>query len=250
MAAVVISREVGFGLGQHQRMVHISSARLGGAGSRPVAALGWGLGLSLGLHLVVLWPAPERVPKQLPFAGSIKAELRPTVQEDVTRSVPGSAAVPRVEMTAEAIRPKATDVGGRVAKHVGDGSRAGMGTPRNGHARPPAAVATTRQTQEVDHRVSVLVQGDALTRYRLGLAWQMRHRLAAGEVGAGPVTVELAVVLAEGRVTAVEVENDGGHAALGARAVEWTWLAAHRVPVPPELGRAPLRVTVALRFEP
>jgi hypothetical protein len=131
--------------------------------------------------------------------------------------------------------------------------------PKLARARPrlPAArekegaVGTSRQTERESPR-PVLIQGDALTRYRLAVAWQLgRGRLlqATGSP-ARLVTVELAVVLAAGRAIAVEVVDDGGFAFLAARAAEQVRQASRLVPVPEELGEALLRVSLALRFEP
>jgi hypothetical protein len=97
-----------------------------------------------------------------------------------------------------------------------------------------------------------LIHGDALTRYRLGLAWQLGQngRLKAIGSPTRPVTVELTVMIAAGQAIGVQIDDDGGFAPLAALAAEQARQASRVVPIPPELGDTLLRVSLALRFEP
>lgn len=114
-----------------------------------------------------------------------------------------------------------------------------------------ASLAPSRAVQTASPAPRI-IPGDALTRYRLGLAWHLARDAGLRVAGspARPVTVELAVVLAEGRAVAVEVLDDDGFAFLAAKAVERVRQASRLVPVPPELGDGRLQVSMALRFEP
>lgn len=99
--------------------------------------------------------------------------------------------------------------------------------------------------------MSVPLPGDALTRYRLGLARHLARdsRLQGLGLPAAPVTIELVVRLAAGRASGVQVLDDGGFAGLAARAAERVRVAIRQVPVPPELGGESIRVDLGLRFE-
>lgn len=220
-------------------MVHTSSTVLQGPGLRPGAAMARGLGVSLILHLLLLWPSPTRTLQHARVASTIKAELRLPAQGAVppptapaTASVAGAAASPKplLDSPAPAAVPRAV-----------------RGKPR----AAPNAAAESRQNEEGRAR-PILVHGDALTRYRLGLAWQLGRTDGAPRSGVAgqAVTVELAVVLGAGRALAVEVVDDGGDAALAAQAVERVRRASLAVAVPVELGDGLLRVSLALRFEP
>lgn len=98
----------------------------------------------------------------------------------------------------------------------------------------------------------VFIEGDALTRYRLGLAWHLGRdaRLKAAGSPGRPVAVELVVMLAGGKAIGVEVVDDGGFATLSALAADRVRQASRTVAVPPELGESPLRVSLAVLFEP
>ena len=97
-----------------------------------------------------------------------------------------------------------------------------------------------------------MVEGDALTRYRLGLASHLGRDsgLKAAGLPGRPVVVELMIVLAAGKVIGVEVVDDGGFATLAARAADRVRQASRSVPVPPELRESPLRVSLGVAFEP
>src|SRR5574338_1656379 len=230
-------------------MVHISSARVSIPGLRPSAAMGWGLGVSLGLHLLVFWPTPARVTQQMPVASTIKAELHLPVQgaalgHDSAGPLPAAADpfpahVPLDTAVVPAVpRPSAAKPGRARA--------AALSAPKSPPSIQPA-IAPSRQLAP-ESPLPVPVGGDALTRYRLGLAWHLGRDalLRAAPAPAQAVTVELVVVLAAGRAMDVQVMDDGGSASLAAQAAERTRQAIRRVPVPPELGETPLRVELAL----
>lgn len=238
-------------------MVHISSARLLSAGPRPTTALGWGLGLSVCLHLLVVWPTPARAPQQTPVASPIRAELRPRAQVAVPRHDPATTRSSQTPPSIPDSRLLDSDAASAVPRRDGGKGRSGTvasGTALAASPRLAAKAASASASRQVEptSSSSVPVQGDALTRYRLGLAWGLGRDDVLRAVGspARPVTVELVVVLAEGRAIAVEVADDGGFTSLAARAAERARQAVSLVPVPPELGEASLRVNFALRFEP
>ena len=112
--------------------------------------------------------------------------------------------------------------------------------------------ATVGREVHSESRRPLFIHGDVLTRYRLGLAWQLGQdsRLKATRSPDRPVTVELTVIVAAGRAIGVEIEDDGGSASLASTAAEQTRQASRLVPVPPELGDGLFRVNLALRFEP
>jgi hypothetical protein len=118
--------------------------------------------------------------------------------------------------------------------------------------RPTGVGAIAGRQVSQESVMAVPVQGDALTRYRLGLAWHLGRNAPPQAAGArvGPVTVELSVVLRAGRAIRVEVEDDGGAGALAAWAAQQTLAAIRLVPVPAELGEATVTVGLAMRFEP
>lgn len=89
-------------------------------------------------------------------------------------------------------------------------------------------------------------------RYRLGLASYLGRNSGLKAIGlpGRPVVVELTVVLAAGKAIGVEVVDDGGFATLAARAADRVRQASRSVPVPPELGESPLRVSLGMLFEP
>lgn len=96
------------------------------------------------------------------------------------------------------------------------------------------------------------VPGDALTRYRLSLAWHAGHLARSPDAVqlSEPVTIELSVHLAQGRVLRVSVDDDGGAPELAVWAVEQVGRAAAGAEVPEDLAGVAVTVGVALRFEP
>lgn len=246
----------GVSKGRYQCMVHISSARFGETGLSAAFPLRWAFAASLGLHLLVFWPAPDPLPRAVrisgPLSGPIKAELRPGLQgapspADVPLTAPGGVAKEKSPVILD--RPARTKV---PAPSFG----AGPGDKSSRLTRPPpeppsgADPAPASRQQGFAALQAVPVSGDALTRFRLGLAWHLGRLEAAPSGLPEATTVELSIHLSEGRVTGVEVTHDGGRPAVAAWAAEQTRLAAASMALPDELAVATLRVDLALRFEP
>lgn len=224
-------------------MVHISSAARWGPRARPSAALAWGLGLSAGLHLLLMWPAPVGVPRQTLVASTIKAELRAAAQAPT-----GPESAPQERHPERPSRPVELQLDSVMAQAV-PGFRRNAAQPK-----PKAGGASLAPSRAVHTESSapLIIPGDALTRYRLGLAWHLARDPGLRVAGSPsrPVTVELAVVLAGGRAISVEVLDDDGFAFLAAKAVERVRQASRVAPVPPELSDGRLQVSMAVRFEP
>jgi hypothetical protein len=194
----------------------------------------------VGLHLLLLWPTSVRVPQQTPGASPIKAELRASAQVPFERSNAPN-------------EPLVGPPPSRINSSFDSAAAQTVPNPRRTKPMQPTgnAAAPSRDIHPASS-LPLLLQGDALTRYRLGLAWQLGRdaRLKTAGSPTRPVTVELAVMLADGRVIGVEVTDDGGFASLAATAAEQARHASRVVPVPLELGDGLLRVSLALRFEP
>ena len=178
----------------------------------------------------------------MPGVSTIRAELRASAQ------VPPEPASSPLALSAESL-PSRNDsfLDSAVPRGVPN-------NPVPGKFRRPAVGVAAAASREV-HSVSpppLFIHGDVLTRYRLGLAWQLGQdgRLKATRSPDRPVTIELTVIVAAGRAIGVEIEDDDGFASLASTAAEQARQASRLVPVPRELGDGLFRVSLALRFEP
>lgn len=115
----------------------------------------------------------------------------------------------------------------------------------------PAERAPSRQ-DEGRAPLAAVASGDALTRYRLGVASHLERQalLQAGRALTGFVVVEMDILVTSGRAVAVEVQQDGGAPAFAAEVRRAVWNALASVPLPPEWVGQSLRVGLALGFEP
>lgn len=213
--------------------------------------LRWGLVASLTLHVLLLWPGPSVVPRPVQVSGSIRAELRPPLQGA------GSVAQSRDHLAAFGTPPQLLEEPGRSgvpAARAGQGRQERRRISAPGTKAPPARVeGPSASRQEAPLAGPPLpVSGDALTRYRLSLAWHAGHLARSPALGhlAKPVTIELSVHLIQGRVVRVAAEDDGGAPELAVWAVEQVRQMAAEAAVPEDLAAVTVRVGLALRFEP
>jgi hypothetical protein len=251
-SAAILFPARGVSKGRYQCTVHISSARFGETGLSAALPLRWAFAASLGLHLLVFWPAPGLPPRPVQVSGPIKAELRPSLQgvpSPAGGPLPAPGGVVKEKSPEIFDRPVRTKVPAPSSRARQEGKPSRLTRPLPGPPSGADPVPASRQ-EGLAALQAVPVSGDALTRFRLGLAWHL------GRLGAVPgglpeaTTVELSIHLSEGRVMGVEVTHDGGRPAVAAWAAEQTRLAAADMALPDDLGAATLRVDLALRFEP
>jgi len=214
--------------------------------------LGAALAVSLGLHLLLLWPSPPAIDVDDPLP-VLMATLRPAA----ARPEPPALAAP-LSPRGGAIRqlPPADPEVAPVALVA-----AAVPAVQAGIAPSTAAASQNSETSPAARVVAPAAAGapssdasaEGLRQYRLALAVEARRHKRypprALDAGIGG-TAEVRVDLVDGRAAEVTLGRPSGDAALDAAALDMIRKAAPRAAVPESLRRRSFAVSLPIVFDP
>ena len=221
-------------------------------------ALRWAVGLSLGIHLLVILPltlmleTPIAMP-QAPLSAVLKGpgeqvvDARKTAQRPAPVSAGDAARSSR--QPAKPPPPKPDQDRSAPAPKPGQST---VGVPQGDTSVSVNSASRAETVGGAPDRAREGVEADALNRYRLALGAEARKARRYPEVSrtrGQEGTAEVFVVLSRfGGVPVVVAGKSSGSPTLDEGALVMVRVAAERTPVPPELQGRNLKIPLRIRF--
>lgn len=206
---------------------------------RPGPGLGWALAVSLGLHLLLLWPSPPEG-RVAVIASQLRAELRPA---DPGVNPPRSASIehtPRPTLAAAERQAPRAPREGRVADI------------QSNHRPPESEAGTDGAGIRSALPEMAGLDADALRGFRVALAREARRykHYPAQAVEAGwQGTVELEATIRMGGGDGVRLVRSSGHALLDGAALDMMNKALAATAVPATLREQDFLISLPVMFE-